>query len=101
MPTSLPSRSHRTTEVASWLERGLLAAYLVSLVAFCGLMVVNGPQIRAAAEAQEALVIEEENKAFCGTLGIGPEATRYAQCAAGLTNIRARHHQRSVSDFIF
>jgi hypothetical protein len=76
----------------------LIAAYLVSLAAFCGLIAINGPQIRAAAEAQEALVIEEENKAFCGRLGIGPEATLYAQCAAGLADIRARALQRSASN---
>jgi hypothetical protein len=91
---------HQTTEVASWLERGLLAAYLVSVVAFCGLIAINGHQIRAAAEAQEALVAEEENRAFCGTLGIGPEATLYTQCAAGLADIRARALQRSASNSI-
>lgn len=100
MPTSLPARPYQMAEGASWLRRGLLAAYLVSLVAVCSVLVINGPQIRAAAEAQEALVIEEENKAFCSEFGIGRETSRYAQCAAGLKEIRVRHLQRSVSDSI-
>jgi hypothetical protein len=78
----------------------LLAAYVVSLVAVCGLIVVYGPQMRAAAEAETARLIEEENKAFCGRLGIGPDASRYAECAAGLAEIRARHLQRNAADSI-
>jgi hypothetical protein len=78
----------------------LLAAYAVSLLAVCGLIVINGPQMRAAAEAEEARVIEEENQAFCGRLGIGPETSRYAQYAAGLAEVRARHLQRRTGDSI-
>jgi hypothetical protein len=100
MPTSLPARTYRTNGSASRLERSLLAAYAVSVVAVCGLIVVNGPQMRAAAEAEEARVIEEENQAFCGGLGIGPGATLYTQCAAGLADIRARALQRSASNSI-
>jgi hypothetical protein len=80
------------------LERSSLAVYAVSLVAVCGLIVINGPQMRAAAEVEEARVIEEENQAFCGRFGIAPETSRYAQCAAGLAEIRARHLQRSAAD---
>jgi hypothetical protein len=86
--------------MASRVKSGLFAAYLLSLVAVCGLIAINGPQLRAAAEAQEALVIEEEDRAFCGTLGIGPQDTRYTQCAAGLADIRARALQRSASNSI-
>jgi hypothetical protein len=50
----------------------------------CGLLIVNGPQIRAAAEAREAHIVEEENRAFCSRFGIGPETARYAQCASEL-----------------
>jgi hypothetical protein len=82
------------------VKRGLFAAYVASLVVVCGLIAINGPQLRAAAEAQEALVIEEENKAFCGTLGIGPQDTLYARCAAGLAEIRGRTLQRSASNSI-
>jgi len=100
MPTTLPSTARRTREGASRLERNLLAAYGVALAAVCGLLIVNGPELRAAAEAKEALIAEEENKAFCSRFGIGPETSRYAQCAAELSAIRARHLQRSFSDSI-
>jgi hypothetical protein len=78
----------------------LLAAYCVALLAVCNVLVINGPQIRAAAEAREAHVVEEENRAFCATFGIVPEAARYAECASELTQIRARHLQRYVSDSV-
>jgi len=41
------------------------------------------------------LVIKGENKAFCGTLGIGPQATLYTQCATGLADISARWGSRA------
>jgi hypothetical protein len=100
MPTSLPARTYRTNGSGSRMERSLLAAYAVSLAAVCSLIVINGPQMRAAAEAEELRVIEEENQAFCGRFGIGPETGRYAQCAAGLAEIRSRHLQRSAADSI-
>jgi hypothetical protein len=100
MPTSLPARSHQGGRAVSWIGRGLLLLCVISLVALCVLLAINGPQIRAAAEAEEAHLVEEENRAFCGKFGIGPETSRYAECAAGLTEIRARHLQRSVSDSI-
>ena len=100
MPTTLPSTARRRSDGASRLERHLLAAYCVTLAAVCGLLVIKGPDLRAAAEAKQALIAEEENKAFCSTFGIGPETSRYAQCAAELTAIRARHLQRNFSDSI-
>src|SRR5215813_11046365 len=100
MPTILPPRTHHTNAMTSRVKMALFTAYLVSLAAFCGLMAANGPRLRAAAEAQEALVIEAENKTFCGTLGIRPEAALYAQCAAGLARIRARAFERSTSSSI-
>lgn len=101
MPTTLSASNYPTNAVASRLQRRLLAAYAVFVVALCGLLAINGPQIRAAVEAKEALMVEEENRAFCSKFGIGPGTSRYAQCAAELTEIRARHLQRNVSIFVF
>jgi hypothetical protein len=101
MPTTLPSGTYRSGGAWSSLGICLLAAYGISVVAVCGLLVLNGPQIRAAAEAEEARVVAEENKAFCSKFGIGPETTRYAQCSSELTEVRARHLARNVSDSIF
>jgi hypothetical protein len=70
------------------------------LILLCVHAVINGPQIRAAAEAREASIVEEENNAFCSRLGVGPTTGRFAECAAGLAEIRARYLQRSVGDSI-
>jgi hypothetical protein len=64
------------------------------------MLAVNGPQLRAAVDAREAHISEEENKAFCSKFGVGPGTARYAQCASELAQIRARHLQRYVSDSI-
>jgi hypothetical protein len=98
MPTTLPSRTDGTAGSASRLKDWLIAAYCVSLVVVCSLLVVNGPQMRAAAEAQRARVVEQENKTFCSKFGIGLETPRYAECAADLMEIRRLHEQRVTSD---
>lgn len=99
MPTILPSRTSEPVGTI-WLRRCLLAAYCVTLVAVCSVLVVNGPQLRAAADAQEEQIAEEENKAFCSKLGYAPGAALYAQCAGELGQIRARHLQRYLSTSI-
>ena len=101
MPTTLPSGIYRSGGAWSSLGMCLLAAYGISVVAVCGLLVLNGPQIRAAAEAEKARVVAEENKAFCGKFGIAPETSRYAECTTALTEIRARHLARNVSESMF
>ncbi len=98
MPTNLPLRTYRTDGTGSCLGRGLLAAFLVSLAALCSWLIINGPQMRAAAEAQTERTIEEESKVFCSKFGHGPETGRHAECAADLMQIRKRHEQRIVSD---
>jgi hypothetical protein len=100
MPTTLPSRTYRSSG-AYCLERRLLAAYGISLVAFGGFLIIHGPEMRAAAEVEEARAVAEENKAVCSRFGVGPETSRHAQCVAELMRIRARHLERNVGDFIF
>lgn len=100
MPTTLPLRANQTSRSTSQLQQGALAAYVLSLVALSGLIVVNGPEMRAATEAREAQVVEAENKAFCSQFGMRPGTGRYAECAAGLADIRARALERSASNSI-
>ena len=100
MPTNVPLRASQTSRLTAQLRQGALIAYVLSLVALAGLIGINGPQIRAAAEAQEARIVGEENRAFCGKLGIDPGTTSYAVCAAGLADIRARALERSASNSI-
>src|SRR5437016_1895897 len=89
----------RLAGAASWLSRGFLALELVSLAATAGLLVIYGPEMRAGLENEKARVIDEENRAFCSKLGAGPESRRYTECAAGLSEIRARQDQRSADLF--
>ena len=100
MPTNLPSATSRKGGVTSWLVGGLFAVASGSVLALCVLLAIKGPEIRAAADAEEARTIDEENRAFCSQLGVGPETSRYADCAAGLMKIRERHFRRNLSDSI-
>jgi hypothetical protein len=100
MPTYLPLRANQTSRLAAQLRQGALIACVLSLVALAGLIGINGPQIRAEAEAREARIVGEENRAFCGKFGIDAGTSRYAECAAGLADIRARALERSASDSI-
>jgi hypothetical protein len=63
MPTNLPSRtfSQKARSTIS-LQQRLLAGYVASLAALCALLIAYGPHMRAAAEAEEARVIAEENE---------------------------------------
>jgi hypothetical protein len=101
MPTELPARTHEKVGALSWIGRGLLALGVISLIALCVLLAVYGPQIRAASDAEDARLLEEENRTFCSRLGVGPETSRYPECAAGLMEIRERHLQRNIRDFSF
>jgi hypothetical protein len=84
---------------ATWLRRGLLAAYLASLTIVSGLLIANGPQVHAAFEAHKARIVEAENRDFCSKFGIASDASRFAECADGLNAIRLRHEQRSADLF--
>jgi hypothetical protein len=86
--------------LASRSQGWLLAAYGVSVLVVCGYLVIDGPRLRAAADAREAEIVQAENMAFCSKLGAGPETAGYPQCASGLAQIRARHLQRYLSDTI-
>src|SRR5262245_49849921 len=101
MPTSLPARTRQTGGPLSWIVRWSPLLCVTSVLALCVLFAINGPQIRASADAQEARIVDEENRAFCSKFGIGPGTNRYAECAAGLADIRARALERSTSNSIF
>jgi hypothetical protein len=100
MPTTMRSPTNEESGAVCLLKRGLLATYCVSLVTVCSLLVVNGPKLRAAADAREAHIAEEENRAFCSKFGVGPGTSQYAQCASELTQIRASYLQRYLSESI-
>src|SRR5262245_30811426 len=99
MTGSVISTPHPTRGLATWLGRGVLAAYLIALAAACGLAFAYGSQIHAAHEAQKGRAIDEENQAFCSRFGVGPGTTRFAECVTALRDVRDRHDERSVPLF--
>jgi hypothetical protein len=78
---------------------GVRAVLIATFVVACALLIINGPRIRAALEAERASFIEAEDRAFCSKFGLRPETSRFAKCAAGLNEIRTRHLQRSTDLF--
>jgi hypothetical protein len=98
MPTLITKFSpaaSQTARVAPWL-----VAYVVGLAVVCTVLIVNGTQLRAVAEAQKAQEINQENRAFCGKFGMGPDRSGYAECAANLMEVRERHERRIASELV-
>jgi hypothetical protein len=99
MRTGSVLRTGPTGGMISWWSRGLLLICFALGVAVCGLLVVYGSHVRADAETEKARAVEEEDQAFCARFGVGPETTRYSECAAALKDVRSRHDQRNVDPF--
>ena len=98
MHISLPSRTNRAGH-GRWLGGVLLAVFLATLaVATAGALVVFGSDVRATHDVQRAHVIDDENRSFCLKLGMGPETTRFGQCAAALNEIRTLHEARTLRE---
>lgn len=97
MPTILPPRQSDSAMIP-WVGRALFGGFFAAVVVTCGALVAYGPQIRAAQEAERARLIDQEDRAICARLGVGPETSRYAECAAALKGIRARHEERVLSE---
>jgi hypothetical protein len=96
MPTSLPLSTDRPAKVTHPLGYGLLALCVLAVI--CAALVVFGPQIRAAKEAELARIVDEEDRTFCAKFGAGPETSRYGECSAALKGIRTRHEERIMAD---
>lgn len=101
MAARAPSTTNCTGGMASWASRLALGVALALSVTVWGRLIVTGPHVQAAAEAKEARLVEEEDRAFCSGLGIGLGTTRFAQCTAGLKDIRRRYLERSLGRLSF
>ena len=99
MPAILPATSQRTGGFASNVGHAMLGAYLVSVIAVCGLLVINGPQMRAAADAEQARVVDEENSRLCGKLGAPRGKAGFFECAGYLGEVRRLHAERLAREF--
>ena len=73
---------------------GLFAITLTAIAVVAAYGIINGPQQRAAAEAELARVIAAEDKFVCAKLGAANDSARFADCAAILSDVRARQNNR-------
>jgi hypothetical protein len=69
----------------------------VSVAAVCGLLAINGPQLRAAAEAEQARV-EEENRRVCRELGMPHGTSVFLECVRHLREVRKLHGERLAAE---
>jgi hypothetical protein len=99
MTTGSVSRAGPSGGMTSWWSRALLPICFALGMAVCGLLVSYGSHVRAAAEVEKARAVENEDRAFCTRFGIGPETTRYSECAAALKDVRSGHDQRNAEPF--
>jgi hypothetical protein len=66
---------------------------LVALIAL-GASFLCGQKARATAERNTSTVVEDENRAFCTSLGMTPATEPYTRCADGLANVRRLQQER-------
>jgi hypothetical protein len=78
-----------------WSNRALGAIVTIALATACILLTIYGSQMQAAAEAEQARIIDMENETVCGELGITRNGPRFAACAAALNMVRVRALERS------
>ena len=60
MTATLLSAAHRSGGAVAWLGRTVLWTYLTGVVVTCTLLIVYGPQLRAALEAERASAVDAE-----------------------------------------
>ena len=99
MATNSSPHTDRLGGVRPRHGRALLAVFLATLAVTCAALVVFGPRILVAQEAERAHAMAEEDGAFCSQFGAGPETVRYLECVSGLNALRAWHLQRSADLF--
>lgn len=78
-----------------WSNSSVGAIVAVALATACFLLAIHGSQMQAAAEAEQARIIEAETESVCGELGIARTDPRFAACAAALNMVRVRALERS------
>ena len=66
---------------------------IVALISF-------GSQFRVLSAAEWKSAIDQENKDFCNKFGIGPDTSRFAECAASLNEIRKKNDRRSAASIL-
>src|ERR1043165_8960056 len=72
----------------AWIAPAFLAILVFGVFVVIAVTFENGREARADAKRAVAVLVENENRAFCGGLGFAPPMSTYAQCVAGLSEIR-------------
>ena len=81
----------------SWRKLGLLVPGIALAMSLFVVFVFQLSRAQTEFEVAMARNIEAEDGAFCTRFSAGPETPRYAECAAALSDVRARHSQRNTS----
>jgi hypothetical protein len=99
MSSDISAPSQNANGFVSKLGQALLGAYLVAVIVGCVHFGINGPQIYAAAEAEKARIVAEENQRYCGKLGMQPGTTSFSDCARYMDEVRKLHAERVAKEW--
>jgi hypothetical protein len=91
---SLARSGHGRRAIASWHIQALPVAAGLALICLFAGTYSYGRLAQAAAARADAVEIDEENHAFCATLGLTSQSDGYGQCTFGLGEIRRHHEER-------
>lgn len=87
--------NHDAARIARTVVPRLAAgAYAAGIAIVVGLLIVNGPAMRAAADRHDAEQIDRENRVYCERFGMAHGTERFAACAGDLAEIRRLHTER-------
>ena len=74
---------------------GIAGALLLAVVTALGLhALVSAPAMRAAAQAELARVIADEDRDVCGQFGLRPGTNAFVACSRELANVRRKQSDR-------
>lgn len=84
--------------IAAWIAGGVFGFVTLYLLVN---ITINGPKLRAAADAALAQKIDQENDTFCQKYGMLPRTEAYQNCKFDLIDIRRRAYERWAGDTEF
>ena len=92
------SAGERGQQRAAWIVPTMSVLFGVGIAVLLAVAYVYGRDARISAERAELIIVESENRAFCGSLGLAPQTAAYTLCLNGLTAIRRRQDERRNED---
>jgi hypothetical protein len=95
---NLLAQLHDAGSNVAWVAAGVFGLGTLYLLLN---ITINGPKLRAAADAALAQEIDQENDAFCQKYGMLPRTEAYQNCKLDLIDIRRRESERWAADAEF